>query len=99
MQHQGGDAGLANRRILLAIAARSRDRADALPVNKDWEAAGMFGRPTFREIFAAVCESALHCRTPIELEMLGSVADVTANTEFHRASDEGLNSRGTCGMT
>jgi hypothetical protein len=39
MLHQGGDARLAHRRVLLAVAPRVSDRADALPVDKDRVAA------------------------------------------------------------
>src|SRR5277367_4574195 len=39
MRHDRGDAGLAHRDVLLAVAARGRDRADALPVDEDREAA------------------------------------------------------------
>src|SRR5581483_10973834 len=39
MRHDRGDAGLAHRDVLLAVAARGGDRADALPVDEDREAA------------------------------------------------------------
>src|SRR5947208_3482589 len=47
MLHQRGDTRLAHRRILLAIAPRSSDRADALPVDKNRIAADENGEAAF----------------------------------------------------
>jgi len=53
--------------------------------------------PAFREVLVAIGKPALHLRGPVEAEVLGCVANVTADTKFHRASDERLDHCGTSG--